>query len=258
MAMWQMPFQKQNSLDLPAKIASFLPENVSRPEPAVEFLDYQKTIERIEEIITGLRLNAISKIDLNVYQDLSLLALKTLLKAQIKVLGYINDSSLNCAVPWDKRTGFPSHPTMVADAQRYVDFFKPPEEVKAFLDSFLGWSQVAREEMRCCCGQGKKARTVILFIQLNHIVSVVNDEYLCLKQFVGVGSLDSAHLKHHYDFGKPSQVADDLHIISVSEQGFRLVGKHIVTLNLNPGFQRADQLNLEEFFRRVKAVEEMV
>ncbi len=204
----------------------------------IEFLNYWESIKQIRGII----------------KDSNILTL--LLKAQAKVLDHLNDIYLNCPIPWDKRTSLPSHPSMIADAQKYTNFFQCSTGLKSVLDSFFGWSLFAEEELLCCCGGSLlKPRLISLDVMLNHALRVDRidaDYFLIIKQLVGVRCGDNRHLKNHYNFGKMSQMMDDLSMIFIAEVGFNLksdqVGYKVVSS------QKADQFNFEEFSRRINAV----
>lgn len=216
-----------------------LDENNLKP---IEFLDYKKSIDKLKNIL---------KIELPGSDVITLV-----LKAQAKVLEHLNDENFNCPVPWDKRTSLPSHPSMVTDAQKYAEFFKCSAGLKSVLDSLLGWSLFAKEELLCCCGGSLlKPRDVSFDVVLNHalrIDRVGNNSFLVIKQFVGVRCNNRRHLKNHYNFGRMSQVIDDLSIIFIAEAGFRLTLNGIDHRFISS--QKADQFNLEEFSRRISAM----
>lgn len=209
----------------------------------IEFLDYQQSIAKLKDI-------------LRVGFDTALTIPLLILKAQLKVLEYLNDRHVNCPIPWDKRTGFPSHPSMVADAQKYLKFFQCSADLKSLLDSFLGWSLFAREELLCCCGGSLlKPRNISFDVMLNHVLRidyVDGNFFLVIKQLVGVRCSNRGHLKNHYNFGKMSQAIDDLSMIFISESGFNLKSGRINHKFISS--QKADQFNLEEFSRRINAV----
>ncbi len=203
-----------------------------------EFLSYQESIEKIKDILAANK-------DPNI--------ITFLLRAQLKVLKYLNDENFNCLVPWDKRTGLPSHPSMAADAQKYMNFYQCSDDLKSVLNSFLCWSLFAREELICCCGGSLlKPRKVSLDIMLNHVlrVEVIDGDYcLVVKQLVGAGCSNKGHLKNHYNFGKMSQLIDNLSIIFIAEICLNLKSSKIDSRL--PASQKADQFNLEEFERRI-------
>lgn len=147
----------------------------------------------------------------------------------------------------------PSHPSMVADAQKYSKYFECSADLKSTLDSFLEWSLFAREELLCCCGGSLlKPRKVSFDVMLNHALRVDKiggDYYLMVKQLVGVRCGNKGHLKNHYNFGKMSQVLDDLSMIFISETGFNLKSDRIDYRFVSS--QKADQFNLEEFSKRI-------
>src|SRR3989344_3697608 len=200
----------------------------------IEFLGYEDIITKLKDIL-GV-----------VGSDNNIIIL--LLKAQMKVLEYLNDQHLNCLVPWDKRTGLPSHPSMVADAQKYAKFFQCSDGLKSVLNSFFGWSLFAEEKLICCCGGSLlKPRDVSFSIMLNHSLKVDKigaDYFLVVKQLVGVRCNNKGHLKNHYNFGKMSQVLDDLSIIFITEAGFNFNSNESHYRFISS--QKADQFNLEE------------
>ena len=212
----------------------------------IEFLGYQESIVKLRDILEVVPTN---------FSNAGVLALK----AQIKVLEYLNDQYFNCLVPWDKRIGLPSHPSMVADAQKYVEFFPCSEGLKSVLNSFLGWSLFAKEELLCCCGGSLlKPYKVSLEIMLNHVLRVEKidgDYFLVIKQLVGIKCSDKGHLKNHYNFGKMSRVIDNLSMIFIAETGISLKSDKIDYRFISS--QKAEQFNLEEFARRINAASEI-
>lgn len=213
---------------------------INRDLQPVEFVDYRESIKKIEGILAAS-------------ENSSIIVL--LLRAQLEVLHYLNDNHFNCPVPWDKRTGLPSHPSMIADAQKYPKIFQCSEVLKSILDSFLDWSLFAKEELLCCCGGSLlKPRQVSFDVMLNHALRVDKidgDHCLIMKQLVGVRCSNRGHLKNHYNFGQMSQVLDDLLMIFVAESGFNLKSDQIDYRFISS--QKADQFNLEEFSRRIIA-----
>lgn len=220
-------------------IISDLKETDLKP---IEFFGYDDSISKLKNILE------VGSYDNNI--------ITLLLKAQMKVLGYLNDQHVNCPVPWDKRTGLPSHPSMIADAQKYVKFFQCSAGFKSVLDSFLGWSLFAEEKLLCCCGGSLlKPRNVSFDVMLNHALRadrIGYDYFLVVKQLVGVRCNNKGHLKNHYNFGKMSQVMDDLSMIFIVEAGFNLKSKQICCNHISS--RMADQFNLEEFSRRIASV----
>lgn len=170
------------------------------------------------------------------------------LKAQAKILGYLNDEHFNCQVPWDRRVGLPSHPSLVADVLKYVQIFKPDERTKAVLESFSAWTSFAKETITCCCGRGWNSRKAALDFMLNHIFEV-KDSKLVIKQLVGVKSDDDSHLAHHYsNFQQPSRQYGDLSIIFVYENAVHLTDP-IAVESLD--YKMAEQFNIAEFTGRI-------
>jgi len=221
----------------------------------IEFLGHRESLIKLRVILgdTVIALNKLIRPDSGcLINNVFIVALK----AQFKVLEYLNDQHLNCSIPWDKRTGLPSHPSMIADAQKYTKFFQCSEGLKSVLDSLLGWSFFAKEELLCCCGGSLlKPRNVSFDVMLNHSfrIDYTDDNfYLVVKQLVGIRCSNKGHLKNHYNFGKMSRVTDDLSMILISEGGLRKYHEEIFSRFYLT--QKADQFNLEEFSRRIASI----
>jgi len=212
----------------------------------LKFLNYKESIERIQKIIDSLG----HQIDNDLPQVIrpTLICLYAVLKAQLKVIEYLNDEYLNCGMPWDEETGFPSPPSMIADAERYIDFFKPDKAIEIILRSFFEWTLFSQEKFICCCGNFSP-RSVSLDLMLNcRLGSTI--EGLKIKQLFGVKSDDKKHLIHHYDDKKkPSRVIDDL-IIIFSSHGSLRVNENKIELCESFDSERVEQFNLDEFIAR--------
>ena len=174
------------------------------------------------------------------------------LKAQKKILAYLNDDSLSCQVLWDASTGLPSHPSFVADVVKSVEIFKAEPELKALLNSFLGWSLFRQVKMNCLC-MGRDKLEVDVDILVNTILKT-NERGLAVKLLVGVRSSVNGYIEKHYHIKKKdyqSRVIDGLYIILNCENVVGLYGDRVYVEPLN--FSYVDQLfGLSEFGRIVR------
>jgi len=84
----------------------------------IELVDYKESLRRLAKIIRNLKKEVLGK--QNSLEFLPAWSFYLALLAQFKVLPLLNDKFLNCDVPWDKRTKLPSHPSVIADAERYA------------------------------------------------------------------------------------------------------------------------------------------
>lgn len=215
-------------------------------------LGYDESIERLGGIIPklGVKIDGIINDNhfLPFYSWLPLVSFYLALQAQAKVLEYLNDKYLNYGLAWDEDTGFPSLPSLTADAGSYVRYFNPQGELRMLLESFCGWTLFAKEEMICCCGSRSfKRRKVALEIMLNHILEV-KDSSVVVKQLLGVRTDDLKHLEHHYNFKKQSQRIDNLYIIWLCRNRIKNNGNLEVEYL---GSEQAEQFNLLGFQNRV-------
>lgn len=203
----------------------------------VEFLDYIATIERLDDILKRLKSRT----------SYEAAVLRIVLSAQRAVLGRLNDEHLSCKVGWDRRTGLPSHPSLIADIQKYVDLFKPSRIEKMLLRSFGGWAVLGHQTMDCACGRGFKTRTVAMDFMVNTMLRVENNTLL-MKQLVGIRTDDPAHLSHHYDYGKASKRVDDCSIVFESEG--KITNKNSLSVR-HLSQKSAGQFNADKFVKLV-------
>ena len=207
-------------------------------------LDWKASIEKLKSLLSQLENFAVPDED-----KLSLMVRKIfwlLLNAQLQALQSLNDRYISCAVSWDDKTGLPSHPSMIADA-RYSAERIPDSFIRNLIDSFVGWTSFAEQEMNCWCGSWNKPRVVKIEVFLNHILSV-EGECLRLKQFVGLKYADQKHLKHHYDLQMPSVALNGLVLVSCFEASLKMInGVEIKCLSV----KKAKTLNLEGVGERI-------
>lgn len=217
--------------------------NGNNPNP-IEVLNYNDSIEKLQGITE--RVNGGAG-EINLSESLPFFCFLAALKAQLKVLKYLNDEYLNCALAWDARTGLPSHPSIIADVGSYIKHFEPKGVLGIVLRSFLGWTLFSAENLMCACGRGFSLRQIKIDVMLNHAVRVEADN-LVIKQFLGIKCDDPGHLKHHYDVTKLSQRDNDLHLIWTCENQVELKDgleiKSVKTL-------QSKQFNAGEFENRI-------
>ncbi len=160
---------------------------VTTDDLMVDFVDYLNSIRRLNLILKQLEAKKIYEADL----------WRLVFSAERDVLKSINGKYLQSALAWNRRTRLPSHPTLIADLQKYIEIFKPTGWKKALLQSFVNWTYLGHQTIQCACGRGSKTRTVKLDIALRTLMRV-EDGALVLTQMVGIKSDDKAHLIHHY------------------------------------------------------------
>lgn len=168
-------------------------------------------------------------------------------EAQHKLIGHINDELISCPLAWDETTGFPSHPTLVADLQKYAEIFKPQDSVLAtVLRSFARWEHLVQETSTRCCGSGFNLKTVKMDIKLNHGLKTMHN-FLIFTQLVGVESADLSHqeLRDYFDFRRPSRVIDGLMIIFSREWLLQAKDGELETKEVKT--EKAELFNLEKF-----------
>lgn len=159
----------------------------------VELVPYEEALSRIAALSAGL-----NKPPDDAHELYPFLLARMLLQAQHVTLWCLNSKHLQCSVPWNG--GWPSLPSAIVDAKKCGMLVADmPDEVKALLGSFAGWTVFADFTMRCCCN-GKFSlvlRDVSLKIMV-HNIAKLSAQGLKISQYIGVNSDDSKHLAHHY------------------------------------------------------------
>ncbi len=223
------------------KGGGIVPLEILKP---VQFLDWKEAIEKLEIIEQKMR----RKIKGKSPEILPAIALCLALAAERKVLGYLNDDALNCRVPWDETTGFPSPPSMSADAAQYGDYFETTNTPQdAILKSFSRWTLLVQEKTLCCCGKrNTNFEEVVIDAMLNHSVTI-DENRLVVRQFFGVKSNNLKHMAHHYSAKTQSQRYKDLIIIwdcenQIDCRNFEISSSIKV---------RAEEFNVQEFQNRI-------
>ncbi len=219
-----------------------------------EFLDWRESIRRMAEIRASLK-TALDEKSAQKREFIPAWALWLEMGAAIKTLETVNSDALNCAVPWNKKTGFPSLPSMVADARKYAETLKNGHKPLALiLDSFCAWTPIFKGSVECCCGApGFKFRKVEYEVAINYGLSAENGE-VAVIQLVGIKTDDIAHLKTHFSnavleehsgFQKFSKVLANTNIIFTAENRLRLSGGAIAISQ--PFIESAREFSLTDF-----------
>ncbi len=189
---------------LPTTTTSNPDKSTNSPQ---KFLDWHIALAKIKSIID--RFPGVAR-----GEFLPSLAWYAVLVAGHRALSHLNDEHLNCGVLWDPETGFPSHPSFIADAQHYAQPADINPRSKALVQSFKEWASFAKETLQCCCGGNSLTlRPVEMELMINHSVKR-EENMLRITQRVGVRSNDMKHLRNHYsDFSKQSVRDENLYII---------------------------------------------
>lgn len=214
----------------------------------IKIIDYKEGLQRLRELIDLIHATiAIGDLTLISKNFGFLKVLGIALEAQFKLIGHLNDKLISCPIAWDETTGFPSHPTLAADLQKYAEVFKPKDIIlMTVLRSFVRWELLVQETSVRYCGSISKLKTVRMDIKLNHVLKI-EDGKLDFKQLVGVGSADLNHkeLWDYFDFRRPSRVIDGLMIIFSREWLLRVKNGKLEAEEVK--IEKAKLFNLEKF-----------
>ncbi len=170
------------------------------------------------------------------------------LKAQKKILAYLNDDDFFCQVLWDSRIGLPSSPSLAADVAKCAEVFDLSPELKSLLNSLSGWVLFKKEQMPCCCGG--KERMVDIDIMMNTILKVENSS-LTVKFLVGVKSDDQDHLEKHYKTKRQSKVDSGLIIIFTCENQITASSDGLMPVIESMDFSHDEQLHVPELEKNI-------
>jgi len=138
------------------------------------------------------------------------------LRAQVKIIRYLNDEHLSCPIIWSGATGLPSHPSMAADVRKFIDKFETLDLLKAVLLSFSEWTIIQSENFLCCCGKDSRQIKVQLDIMINNALRTSNGR-LIVKKIIGIRSDNEDHLINHYNFREKSKVDSNIYKIWICE-----------------------------------------
>ena len=217
-----------------------------RAEPFAAFINPSDAVVRLEIIANQIEklLRAETKTELFAARVYCLA-----LRAQQKILEYLNSDSFYCQVLWDGRTGLPSHPSLAADAAKCGEVFELSAESRALLNSFSEWTVLRSEKLEGCCCSGKP-RDVLLEIMVNTVLRVDTD-WLVVKLLLGVRANDEKHLEKHYGFKKQSRASGDINIIFICENKARVLNGTIALEPISYNLSQKE-LSIVEIERIIK------
>ncbi|MBI2063404.1 MAG: hypothetical protein HYT65_00210 [Candidatus Yanofskybacteria bacterium] len=222
----------------------------------IKIIDYKEGLGRLHELIDLIRGKIAIGDSTLIGKNFGFLKILGIaLEAQHKLIGYLNDELISCPIAWDETTGFPSHPTLAADLQKYLEIFKPQDDVlKTILRSFAHWELLVQETSVRCCGSITKLKTVKMDIKINHVLKT-EDGWLSFKQLVGVESADLSHqeLRDYFDFRRPSKNIDGLMIIFSREWLLRAKDGELETKEVKT--EKAELFNLEKFQNMIDSLQ---
>lgn len=212
----------------------------------IKIIDYKEGLQRLRELIDLIHAKVALGDSTLIGKNLGFLkVLSIALEAQHKLISYLNDDLISCPIAWDETSGFPSHPTLVADLQKYVEIFKPENKfLVSVLRSFDHWELLTRETSQV--GVNLKLKTTLMNIKMNHILKTLHNN-LVFTQLVGVESADISHqeLRDYFDFRRPSKVIDGLMIIFSREWLLRVVDGRLETQEVKT--KKAELFGVEKF-----------
>lgn len=198
-----------------------------------EFVNYKEAARRLEGIGECFESGKLSRLTPDEWYPAFLLEL--LVSAQRDTLYRANDEHISCPVPWSAETGFPSHPTMIADAGQFAKLSDCPEFQKPLINSFVSWTLFSGETVSCCCGRG--LREIAAEIVLNNVLGAA-DGGLLIKQFIGIRSDDVNHLRGHYgESSRQSKASGNIWVVYEAESIAETGGKTtVIKKNLSKYF----------------------
>lgn len=179
--------------------------NSRYPVQDAQFVPYKESIRKSGRIAEGLRERILSS-----WYDYSAwyacLHLYLLLKSQMRFLERVNSDDISCDVAWNTVTGFPSHPSLLADVKKLMVLEKCPPLQRPLVGSYERWMIFSRESTTCACGPLMKEREVQVYILLRSDLRR-EDTYLRMWHYIGARSRDMDHLRFH--FSEPEVWAKD-------------------------------------------------
>lgn len=201
--------------------ASINPMQISWPQT----IRYEEGLDRLKRLIELIQAKISSENSKLLTENIGFLKVLCLaLEAEHELINYLNDENINSPLAWDIATGFPSHPTLIADVQKYTGVFKAEDSIlSATMRSFDHWENLAQETSVRSSGVTSVLKNVRMTIKINHVLKTMNG-WLNFKQLVGVESTDLSEkeLLDYFDFRLPSKVIDGLIIILKREMSLRV------------------------------------
>lgn len=221
------------------------------PYPAqdAQFISYKESIRRAGRISEGLREKIISPwYDYPAWY--ACLHLYLLLKSQMRFLERVNSEDISCDVAWNTVTGFPSHPSLLADVKKFLTLEKCPPLQRPLIGSYERWMPFSRERTTCACGPLMKERGVQVYVLLRSNLRR-EDTYLRMWHYIGARSRDMDHLRFH--FSEPEIWAKDMRetrILYSASHIFRIEhGKNVI---VRQGARKVKEFDDVQFFASLK------
>lgn len=189
---------------------------------ALESTSQNTTVEFIEnpEIVRARLQKIQSALAELAKEHLPIMAYGILIDAAINHLEQGQNKMFYFPIPWEKDTGLPSHPSLIADARHYCRNNNTTETKGLIVDSFAEWRLFQKTSIFCCCGKGSvcsRERIVPIEIVIHHPIHADGKaNILEIKQLVGIKTADRDHTENHYDLRQDSRVNSNISIVSTS------------------------------------------
>lgn len=210
------------------------------PKTTVKFVENPEIVRaRLQKV--RLTLAELAK------EHLSVMAYGVLLDTAIKHLEQDQNKMFYFPIPWEKDTGLPSHPSLIADARHYCQNNNLSDTAGVIVDSFAEWRLFKEQKILCCCGKGSvvsQERIVPIEIVIHHPIHADGEaNILEIKQLVGIKSADRNHIENHYDLRQDSRVNSNISIVSTSSVKINLTDFQLMARSEN----NAKQFNFNCF-----------
>src|SRR3989338_4427694 len=113
-------------------------EDLKQPPLPVEWLNSAESKKRIADILLRMEHSGSNRAPSMSKSDPLLRSLvKLVVFCHGRTVEKLNTAALNSAIPWDTRTKFPSHPTLVADAEVFTKVCRLRDEnIRVIVRSF--------------------------------------------------------------------------------------------------------------------------
>lgn len=191
-----------------------------------EFKNYKESLEILADITDKLK-EALGKE--SSLEFLPAWCFRAALRAEMLTLASVNGDLISSPLAWDEETGFPSHPSLAADAWSACNFLGGQnEKLKLLLRSFSGWTLFCGESIKCACGTpGFKRREVQYDIFVEHALSKENGGLL-VKQMVAISSQDRKFLEKHFSWKTMSRAMNAAIVYLAQNRVSREKNGHII------------------------------
>ncbi|MBI4160639.1 MAG: hypothetical protein HY506_01915 [Candidatus Yanofskybacteria bacterium] len=188
----------------------------------VQEISADTSLEFIEDPeITQARLQKIKSALSGLAEDhMPVMAYIILLDAAINHLGRSQNKMFYFPIPWEKDTGLPSHPSLIADARHYCQTNGLSDTAGVIVNSFTEWQAFRKQNIFCCCGKGSavsRERMVLIEIVIHHPIIIDRESNIFeIKQLVGIRATDRDHIENHYNLRRDSRVDNNISIIGTA------------------------------------------